>query len=39
VIIKEKEEYNVERILNKRMVKEKKKYLVQWKRYIVEADI
>ena len=39
VIIKEKEEFEVEKILNKRIVREKKKFLVQWKGYMAEEDI
>jgi len=35
VIIEEKEEFEVEKILNKRVVREKKKFLVRWKRYMV----
>jgi len=31
-------EFKVEKILNKRVVKEKKKFLVQWKKYIIEED-
>ena len=38
VIIKEKEEQKVERILNKQQIKKKDKYLVQWKRFTVELD-
>ena len=32
------EEYKVEKILNKRKIRERDKFLVWWKRYIVEAD-
>ena len=38
VIIEGKEEFEVEKILNKRMVWGKDKFLVQWKRYMVEED-
>jgi len=31
-------EFEVEKILNKRIVKGKKKFLVRWKGYIVEED-
>jgi len=39
VIIEGEEEFEVERILNKRVVRGKEKFLVQWKGYIVEEDI
>jgi len=39
VIIEGEEEFGVEKILNKRVVREKKKFLVQWKGYTVEEDI
>ena len=38
VIIKGKEEFEVEKILNKRTVQEKVKFLVQWKGYMAEED-
>jgi len=38
VIIKGEEEFKVEKILNKRIVRGKKKFLVQWKRYMAERD-
>jgi len=38
VIIKGEEEWEVERILNKRRVKGKDKYLVRWKGFTVESD-
>ena len=38
VVIEGKEEFEVERILNKRVVWEKEKFLVQWKGYTVEKD-
>jgi len=38
VIIKGKEEWKVERILNKQRVRGKDKYLVRWKRFTVESD-
>jgi len=39
VIIKGKEEFEVEKILNKRMVRGKEKFLVRWKGYTAEEDI
>ena len=38
VIIKGKEEFEVEKILNKRTVQGKVKFLVQWKGYMAEED-
>ena len=38
VIIKGEEEWKVERILNKRWIKEKGKYLVHWKGFTAESD-
>ena len=38
VIIEEEEKFKVEKILNKRVVREKKKFLVRWKGYMVEED-
>jgi len=38
VIIKREEKFEMEKILNKRVVKGKKKFLVQWEEYIVEED-
>jgi len=38
VIIKEEEEWEVERILNKWQIQEKDKYLVQWKGFMAESD-
>ena len=38
VIIKGEEEWEVERILNKRQVRGKNKYLVCWKGFIAESD-
>jgi len=38
VIIEGEEEWEVERILNKRRVRGKDKYLVQWKGFTVESD-
>jgi len=38
VIIEGEKEFEVEKILNKRMVREKEKFLVRWKRYMVEED-
>ena len=39
VIIKGEEEYEVEKILNKKKFREKDRHLVQWKGYTVEEDI
>jgi len=38
VTIEEEEEWEVERILNKRKVRGKDKYLVQWKGFMAESD-
>jgi len=38
VIIEGEEEFKVEKILNKRMVRGKEKFLVRWKGYMVEED-
>jgi len=38
VIIKGEEEFEVEKIINKRIVQGKEKFLVQWKGYTAEAD-
>jgi len=38
VIIKGEEEFEVEKIINKRIVWEKEKFLVRWKGYTAEAD-
>jgi len=38
VIIEGKEEFKVEKILNKRTVRGKEKFLVRWKGYIAEED-
>jgi len=38
VIIKREEEFEVEKILNKRMIRGKKKFLVRWKGYTAEED-
>jgi len=38
VIIKGEEEFKVEKILNKRTVRGKEKFLVRWKGYMVEED-
>jgi len=38
VIIKEEEEWEIERILNKRKVRGKDKYLVRWKEFMAESD-
>jgi len=39
VIIEGEEEFEVEKILNKRIVQGKEKFLVQWKGYMVEGDM
>jgi len=38
VIIKGEEEFEVRKILNKRVIREKEKFLVKWKGYIAEED-
>jgi len=38
VIIEGEEEFEVEKIINKRIVQGKEKFLVRWKGYIAEAD-
>jgi len=38
VIIEGEEEFEVEKILNKRTVREKEKFLVRWKGYMTEED-
>ena len=38
VIIQGEEEFEVEKILNKRMVRGKKRFLVRWKGYTAEED-
>ena len=38
VIIKEEEEFKIEKILNKRIVQEKEKFLVRWKGYMAEEN-
>ena len=38
VIIEREEEFKVEKILNKRIVQGKEKFLVRWKGYTVEED-
>jgi len=38
VIIKGEEEFKVEKILNKRMIRGKEKFLVRWKGYTAEED-
>ena len=38
VIIEGEEEYEVEKILNKRKIQEKDKFLVCWKGYMAETD-
>ena len=38
VIIEEVEEFEVEKILNKRIVRGKEKFLVRWKGYTAEED-
>jgi len=39
VIIEGEEEFEVEKILNKRTVRGKEKFLVRWKGYMAEEDI
>jgi len=39
VIIKGEEEFKVEKILNKKMIRGKEKFLVRWKGYTAEEDI
>ena len=36
--VEESEEWEVEKILNKRKIRGVEKYLVRWKRFIVESD-
>ena len=38
VIIEEEEEWEVERILNKQQIREKDKYLIQWKEFTAKSD-
>jgi len=38
VIIEGEEEFKVEKIINKRTIKGKEKFLVRWKGYMVEED-
>jgi len=38
VVIEGEEEWEVEKILNKRKVQEKNKYLVRWKGFTAERD-
>ena len=38
VIIKGKEEFEMKKILNKRVIREKEKFLVRWKGYMAEED-
>jgi len=38
VIIEGEEEFEVEKILNKRIIRGKEKFLVRWKGYMVEED-
>jgi len=38
VIIEEEKKFEVEKILNKRMIRGKEKFLVRWKGYMVEED-
>ena len=39
VIIEGEEEFEIKRILNKRVVKGKEKFLVRWKGYMAEENI
>ena len=38
VIIEKEKEYKVKKILNKKKFREKNKYLVQWREYIVKEN-
>jgi len=38
VVIEEEEEWEVEKMINKKKIQGKEKYLVLWKRYTVEED-
>jgi len=38
VVIEGEEEWKVEKIVNKRKVRGRDKYLVRWKRYMAEED-
>ena len=38
LIIEGQEEFKIEKIINKRMIREKEKFLVRWKEYMVEED-
>jgi len=38
VIIEEEKEWEVKRILNKQQIREKDKYIIQWKGFIVESN-
>jgi len=39
VVIEGEKEWEVEKILNKRKVRGKDKFLVQWKGFMVEGDV
>ena len=38
LIIEGQEEFKIEKIINKRMIREKEKFLVRWKGYMAEED-
>jgi len=38
LIIEGQEEFKIKKIINKRMIREKEKFLVRWKEYMVEED-
>ena len=38
MVIEEEEEWEVEKMINKKKIQGKEKYLVLWKRYTVEED-
>ena len=38
LIIEGQEEFKIEKIINKRMIREKEKFLVRWKKYMMEED-
>ena len=38
LIIEGQEKFKIEKIINKRMIREKEKFLVRWKEYMVEED-
>jgi len=38
LIIEGQKEFKIEKIINKRMIREKEKFLVRWKKYMMEED-